>query len=598
MKIVRRILETAGILLAGALTGVILLSVAYLVPVNETNKSATYAIMEKEGWYPAIPTVSAALDDYFHSFLPGVLDDSTDAVMLRTALEPTEKNVVRAAMDMRKYDYYWHGYIVVLRPFLAIFDYGEIRVINHAGQFLLVALIALVLYQKKGTRYSLLFLTSYFFLMPIAMPFSLQYTWVFYITAGALLYLVSRKEEADLADMKLYRFFLLVGMLTSFFDLLTYPLYTWGIPVIWLLLLREGGQRQLYYVKQVVFTGLWWLLGYAGMWLSKGCLGSLILGRNIFESAFFEVGVRAGVEDHFGFYDRLRAIYTNWKHYEYKLFVLILAIYLIYFVVRTLQNGVRSNVKNKALALVGMSSIVWYFVLANHTSGHHIFTYRIFGISVLAVLAILLGAVGDQRLSGKRQRISLLCVWGIAGVIACGLSLFAREDIGVLNGDHEYREVEIREGEVSEMSFTPSFPTVKGLGICIKTDAHAGVCRLVISDGEQELYEEQIALEAYGESTYATIPVSWKLERGKAYTMHMYADDADESVYLLVTIDQDMPLSEYGEVWLNGSAQGGQILSGLTYSYRPLSYFTLLFLAITWTGVLFAVYAVLRKEKV
>lgn len=612
-----KLLKTAGIMLAGVLAGAFLLSLAFLVPVNETNRSASYEIIEKEGWYPALPMVSASLDTYFHSLLPGVLDGSTDTIMLQTALEPDEENVLRAAMDMNQYDYYWHGYVAVLRPLLAIFDYGEIRVLNSMGQLLLVFLLCLSLWRRKGMPYALLILTSYFLLMPMAMPFSLQYSWVFYITAGCLLYLVRRTDERgdkgrNVTGMRLYWLFLIVGMLTSFFDLLTYPLYTWGVPVIWWLLLQKTDQeepvdhdknRPLYYITHVIFTGLWWILGYAGMWLGKFCLGSLILGRNIFRSAFYEVGFRLGMEENpFGFADRLDALYVNWKHYEYKLYVLLLAVWLIYIIASTLKKGVRGNVKSKALALAGISPVVWYFALANHTAGHHFFTYRIWGIAVLAVLAILLGAVGDG--SGQNvRRPALFFVWGVCGIAACGLSLLAREEIAVTNGDRAYRSVELGEGEVCEMSFTPSFPTIKRIGICLETTAREGAC-IIRLEGEGTAYEEEILLSAYEAGTYADIPVDWKLAKGKEYKLMLSTENADGEVALLVTANQDMPLSEYGEAWVHyvqehtEIAQDGQILSGLTYSYRPLSHFTLAFLAMTWTGILFAVCMICVREKI
>ncbi|MCM1410017.1 MAG: hypothetical protein NC305_05665 [Lachnospiraceae bacterium] len=273
--------------------GGILLTLAFFIPVNTTNQSVSYNILESEGWYPAIPMVSASYDTYFHSYLPGVLDGGTDSLMLMIALEPRTTNALHAAMNMGGYDYYWHGYVTLLRPLLFFFDYGEIRVLNSVGQLLLVFCLSLILWRKKGIQYAMLELTSYFLLMAMAMPFSLQYSWVFYIAMGCTLYLTIGKGKNQ-KGIKLYWIFLFTGMLTSFFDLLTYPLFTWGIPIIWWLLLQED-REALYYIKQVVCTGLFWILGYAGMWLGKFCLGSWVLGHDIFEKAFGEVGYRMGV---------------------------------------------------------------------------------------------------------------------------------------------------------------------------------------------------------------------------------------------------------------------------------------------------------------
>lgn len=598
-KITGTVLKTIGILLGGTLIGAALLAMAFVLPVSETNKTTSLEIIEKEGWYPAVPIVSASLDAYFHSYLPGVLDGGTDSIMLKTALNPQEDNAILAAMDMNGYDYYWHGYVSVLRPLLLLFDYGEIRVLNGMLQVLLVVLLFVQVYRKKGMPYGLLVLTSYFLLMSLAMPFSLQYSWVFYIAMAGALFIASKDRAACWNGMKLYWLFMGIGMLTSFFDLLTYPLYTWGLPVIWLILLGSDDRKPLDYVKQVVCTGLWWIVGYGGLWIAKWGLGSLVLSRNIFESALYEVGFRLGAEDTgaFDWADRLEVLYSNWKHYEYKIYVLVLAVWLVYFVIGSIRKGVRVNVKSKALALIGCSSIVWYLALANHTGGHHFFTYRIYGVAILAVLAILVGAVGEAVITERKKKIAVPAVWCICGILACGLALLAREDIEVTNGDRAYRKVELVQGEICKMQFTPAFPTVKNIGICAETTSESGVCLLQIKDGENLLYREEIELLAYGGTTYTTIPVRWKLAQGKAYNMELSFEGADNTTALLVSENMDNPIGEYGEASVNGASQGGQILSGICYSYRPLSKFTLAFLAMTWCGILFTGYVTFLRRK-
>ncbi len=598
-KITETIIKTIGILVGGTLMGAALLAVAFALQVSESNQTESLAIIQEEGWYPAIPVVSASLNEHFHSYLPGVLDGGTDTIMLKTALQPRETNVVKASMDMNGYDYYWHGYVSVLRPLLAVFDYGEIRVLNGMLQLLLVVLLFLQIYRKKGLVYGLLVLTSYCLLMSLAMPFSLQYSWVFYIAMTGALFLSSKDRAARMDGMKLYWLFMGIGMATSFFDLLTYPLYTWGIPLVWLILLREDGAGPFVYVKEVVLTGLWWILGYGGLWVMKWGLGSALLGRNIFESALYEVGFRLGAEDTgaFGWTDRLEVLYSNWKHYEYKIYVLLLGCWLGYVVVQSIRRGVDANGKSKALALIGCSSIVWYLALANHTGGHHFFTYRIYGVAVLALLAILVGALGVKKESQMRNRWLVPAVWCICAVLACPMALMAREDIDVTNGDRAYQKLELVPGEVGKMQFIPAFPTVTEIGICAETSAMEGECVVQIKAGDDILYQESIALEKYAGVTYATIPVHWKLERGKAYEMAICFEGADGATALLISQNMENPIGEYGETSVNGVSQGGQLLSGITYSFRPLSKFTLAFLAMTWCGILFAGYAVCLRKK-
>lgn len=599
---IRTIWKTIGILLGGTIAGAALCVVSFLLPVNEVTKEASYEILEKEGWYPAIPIVSASLDTYFHSYLPGVLDGSTDAIMIHTALETREENALRAAMDMRGYDYYWHGYVAVLKPLLCLFDYGEIRTLNGFLQLLLLFCLFARVNKKRGLRYALMVPTTYCLLMSLAMPFSLQYSWVFYIAVTAALILTGENAVHKWKGRSLYWLFMVVGMCTSYFDLLTYPLFTWGFPLIWFLLMQEETKTSLDYVKEVVYTGLWWILGYGGFWVMKWTAGSLILGRNIFESAMYEVGFRLGAEEGggLGWGKRLEVLYNNWKHYEYKIYVLVLAAWLVYFILATVKRGMRGNVKNKALALTGCSGIVWYMALANHTGGHHFFTYRIYVISILAVLSILAESMGENGKAEKKMAGAVckrVVLWCLCGVLGCCFALFAREDIKVTNGDRPYRQVTLETGTSCRMRFTPSFPRIQEIGICVQTASREGTCRIRLWEEGVMLYQEEIPLSAYEEQTYASVFVDWKLNKEREYEMEIDFPNAEEECFLLVSENMDMPVSEYGEVTVEGQSCNGQVLSVLSYRYRPLSKFTIAFLAMTWCGIIAAIYGTFGRHK-
>ena len=65
--------------------------------------------------------------------------------------------------------------------------------------------------------------------------------------------------------------------------------------------------------------------------------------------------------------------------------------------------------------------------------------------------------------------------------------------------------------------------------------------------------------------------------------------DANGTTCILVTENGEMPLNEYGEADIAGAATNGQPIAGFVYRHRPLSRATLLFLTVSWTGVLGAV---------
>lgn len=545
--------------------------------------------MEGEGWYPSATQLKSSLDTYFHSYLPGVLDGATDGLMLEKATRQIEGNPLWEAMNMEGYTYYWHGYVVILRVLLLFMDYEQFRFLNCILQLMMMFFVAHFIWEKKGQRYALALLTSYFLMMPMAMFLSLQFSWIFYI--AMVLSLLICYRHTWFTEKRIPYIFVIAGMLTSFLDLLTYPLYTWAFPLLLLILLSEDGQKALNYVKTVVVSGLGWILGYAGMWFGKWALAGWIVHRNVIQEAWKEVLFRSGSEESLNLIARLEALYDNWKHYEYPLYTALLAIWLTWFIYKSL-NGKTQIVrqeKNGAYLLITLSSFVWYFVLANHTLGHHFFTYRIWGVAITGILFLFCGSIAicKDNCSG-RDRIYTFCKWGILCILAVMLTLTAREDVSVLNGNVEYQEIELPKGEQIEEEFLPSFPRVKNFAMGIRTESVKGQCIIEIRDDEKTLYELNWKLAELADTEYVQVPVDWNFKRDSNYRIVIHLEENEGPVYLRFTKDNVNPMLELGVAKIGGDIISGQLTSGIVYSYRPLSKYTLLFLTISWLGLLTA----------
>lgn len=576
-------------IVAGVLLGAILITLVYCIPVNQTNAQKSIDSLEGEGWYPSATQLKSSLDTYFHSYLPGVLDGATDGLMLEKATRQIEGNPLWEAMNMEGYTYYWHGYVVILRVLLLFMDYEQFRFLNCILQLMMMFFVAHFIWEKKGQRYALALLTSYFLMMPMAMFLSLQFSWIFYI--AMVLSLLICYRHTWFTEKRIPYIFVIAGMLTSFLDLLTYPLYTWAFPLLLLILLSEDGQKALNYVKTVVVSGLGWILGYAGMWFGKWALAGWIVHRNVIQEAWKEVLFRSGSEESLNLIARLEALYDNWKHYEYPLYTALLAIWLTWFIYKSL-NGKTQIVrqeKNGAYLLITLSSFVWYFVLANHTLGHHFFTYRIWGVAITGILFLFCGSIAicKDNCSG-RDRIYTFCKWGILCILAVMLTLTAREDVSVLNGNVEYQEIELPKGEQIEEEFLPSFPRVKNFAMGIRTESVKGQCIIEIRDDEKTLYELNWKLAELADTEYVQVPVDWNFKRDSNYRIVIHLEENEGPVYLRFTKDNVNPMLELGVAKIGGDIISGQLTSGIVYSYRPLSKYTLLFLTISWLGLLTA----------
>lgn len=583
------LLKVLAMIVAGVLLGAILITLAYCIPVNQTNAQKSIDSLEGEGWYPSATQLKSSLDTYFHSYLPGVLDGATDGLMLEKATRQIEGNPLWEAMNMEGYTYYWHGYVVILRVLLLFMDYEQFRFLNCILQLMMMFFVAHFIWEKKGQRYALALLTSYFLMMPMAMFLSLQFSWIFYIAMALSLLICYR--HTWFTEKRIPYIFVIAGMLTSFLDLLTYPLYTWAFPLLLLILLSEDGQKALNYVKTVVVSGLCWILGYAGMWFGKWALAGWIVHRNVIQEAWKEVLFRSGSEESLNLIARLEALYDNWKHYEYPLYTALLAIWLTWFIYKSL-NGKTQIVrqeKNGAYLLITLSSFVWYFVLANHTLGHHFFTYRIWGVAITGILFLFCGSIAicKDNCSG-RDRIYTFCKWGILCILAVMLTLTAREDVSVLNGNVEYQEIELPKGEQIEEEFFPSFPRVKNFAMGIRTESVKGQCIIEIRDDEKTLYELNWKLAELADTEYVQVPVDWNFKRDSNYRIVIHLEENEGPVYLRFTKDNVNPMLELGVAKIGGDIISGQLTSGIVYSYRPLSKYTLLFLTISWLGLLTA----------
>ena len=68
----------------------------------------------------------------------------------------------------------------------------------------------------------------------------------------------------------------------------------------------------------------------------------------------------------------------------------------------------------------------------------------------------------------------------------------------------------------------------------------------------------------------------------------IHLEESEGPVYLRFTKDNVNPMLELGVAKIGGDIISGQLTSGIVYSYRPLSKYTLLFLTISWLGLLTA----------
>ena len=81
----KMVLHMLLLILGSALLGTVLLSLCFLLPVSNAHVAESQAVFDSEGWYPDV--LQSGSGNSFESFLPGVLDNSSDYIMFTTATD-------------------------------------------------------------------------------------------------------------------------------------------------------------------------------------------------------------------------------------------------------------------------------------------------------------------------------------------------------------------------------------------------------------------------------------------------------------------------------------------------------------------------------
>lgn len=602
------------ILLAGILTGTILLWISYLLPVSEDSVHVIESvdILDQEGWYPTAPLMRQYVGVPIGRNGGGIMDNFTDSIMITTAGHKPVEGALYQAMNMASdvaeegYSYYWHGYVVILRPLLLFLNYADIRVINQLVQMIIVTFMTCMVYRKKGFAYAALPLTLYGLLMPMAVSQSLQYSWVFYIGMIGSLAIVKFHDQLS-KGQRICFFFLILGMLTSYLDLLTYPLFTWGIPMIWWIVMDDdkgGAKRQL---QQVVLCGISWIFGYGGLWAGKWLVGQAVTHKPILMQAWNEVLYRGGrIQNDNG---RLAAhqatVLSNLKVCINVQVVFLLGLWIVYWCYKVIKNPYRiKKEKTLPLLLVALSPISWYIVLENHTCLHSNFTYRICMIGIMALLASMINsweAGNEIRQYNKRNRIIPVAMVLIAILIALNM----KDEIHVHNGNYEVTNLQLKEQIPCIQEFQPTYSRIGSMNICLSAENEgAGEIDVkILEEDGNSLWEYSVPAEEIVGGAFYEFPVKLRLDRKKTYQISISGRNlTGNKVWVGVAGMGQHPLAELSSFQIGNQKYDTQLTFGVLYRYRAnifkLAFTAQLQLLIYWNLYLLIGIVLHRRESI
>lgn len=399
------LLRAAAWLAGWALAGYLLLVLVYCLPVGRMQKhlescvdafaqGAIALVKDDTGMWVDYLTDSQILAEAVYNGEEGPLEQA--AAVYSNAIDVEGEQTwsyrkIQAALESGtpggEYARYWHGNLVYLKPLLLVFDYKDILTLNMVGQLLLMLWIAQLLVRRGLGHLLLPAALAFGMLTPVVMALCLQYTPCFYVMAAACILLLKCP-----AFVRRHRgmFFLTVGMATCYFDFLTFPLITLGVPMALYLLLFPDTWRKG--VVCVVSSSLCWGIGYVVFWAEKWALGSLVLGQNLFADAWNSLRLRSSHETLGQSISYLDVLRNNFKGYDLRtwkvLFAILLAVLILAALARFLANrsGAGQDIDMLVpLLLVACMPFAWYMVTVNHSYIHFGYTHKEWMITAWAL---------------------------------------------------------------------------------------------------------------------------------------------------------------------------------------------------------------------
>lgn len=397
-------LSSATAVLAMTIIFFLLVSATCFIPSNniKSNVLQSTKLIEEEG-----------IKHKICNFFLFRLDNFTDALMMNIAAGVDNKHPVSSAMKTtyhleeggrinileanyqlcnNQYDHlipvdyerYWHGYLVLLRPLLTLTDYQGIRIILTLFISCLFIFLCYTLY-KYGDKYLLgtfLFCSLVFNLWII--PLSLQFSTTFIITFSYCILIVYKRRFNSVRQLLLPM--VIIGGITSFFDLLTTPLLTLSIPLS--IALYQSNETTKEKWLSTLNSIVAWCFGYATIWINKWLLAHWTVDYQL-SDALQQASMRTST-----IYENvdmsLKGIFTFLLDYPLLLTVLLFftLLFIVFNIILYRKNS-QEFIHHSMLLLVAALPFFWCLILRNHSVIHHWFVWRVFMASIFAYLLFI-----------------------------------------------------------------------------------------------------------------------------------------------------------------------------------------------------------------
>lgn len=311
---------------------------------------------------------------------------------------------------------YWHGYIVFFKPLLLFFTIKQIYIIDVILLSILTIYLIILLWKENMKEVLIAFIVGFIMCIEIIVPFCMECTLIYAIMIIASIIAIKLDEKQK--DLGLL--FFITGMLTCYFDFLTNEITTLFIPFI-IVFVKRCKENKINNFKEafnfLVKSAILWLIGYAGMYVAKWVVASIVLNKSIVdiwnnyvkENLFLRVN-----GDTYNFsklqltFEAVKRNYsTLFPLYDFRscIVIYLIPIFLIIFeMIFINKREIKKQWKSAILFIIAIIPYIRYAALSNHSFWHSIFTFRTQIITIMAIILAIYYSV-DKEIMKKEIKI-------------------------------------------------------------------------------------------------------------------------------------------------------------------------------------------------
>lgn len=421
-------------LLAATVAGILLLLAVFALPTEPMLRHV------KSTEESRADRAEDSKDNPFRQYIELGRESFTDAIILQNAIERAEgKSIfecaimvyrhdiqeefwspeeslqaVCAGMDtetmyLREYSRYWHGYLVLVKPLLLVLTERQLVIFGGVLQLVLLLVLEIVSIRKKRAGAGIAVLAGWLLMKPVLLAASITMSICWILTLLVLIYMLLHNDR--IADRAAYPvLFLLTGLLTAYFDFLTYPVITLGFPLcVYFLLNEETAGTAL---KKSLGYSTAWGIGYVGIWGMKWVVADLTLHRGTIKDALWTIiGRTEAIGGRPRFNGAAYAIGLNFQEYSHPVFYIIMAVIGVTAIVTVgvacIRRGFAETMRKLLpFAIACIIPFAWITVAQNHSALHARFTFRILSIAFMGIACMGISAFRILHDSKKEERIT------------------------------------------------------------------------------------------------------------------------------------------------------------------------------------------------